>query len=160
MSEKRKADDAADGEAKRQKTSEDAESTTGDADKTAPLSLGAFSVSLAVKNIKASIEFYQKLGFVQVHGAVEQRYVIMRSGSTNIGLFEGMFESNILTFNPGWDQQANPVEGEFTDVRKLQQHYKDQGLKLKSETSEDGQGPASIMLEDPDGNTILVDQHV
>jgi len=121
--------------------------------------LGAFSASLAVKDIEASIAFYEKLGFSNVGGKLEQNWVILRNGTTTIGLFQGMFEENILTFNPGWNAEAKPLE-EFQDVREIQAHLKERGVKLIAEADPEGAGPASLVLADPDGNTILIDQHV
>jgi catechol 2,3-dioxygenase-like lactoylglutathione lyase family enzyme len=121
--------------------------------------LGAFSVSLAVKDIEASQAFYGKLGFTPVMGSPAERWVILRNGSATIGLFQGMFERNLLTFNPGWDEQAQPV-GAFTDVREHQRRLKAQGVTLASEVDESTTGPGSFMLIDPDGNPVLVDQHV
>ncbi len=121
--------------------------------------LGCFSVSLSVKDLAASSAFYQKLGFEVFHDASEHNYMILAMGDTKIGLFQGMFEGNILTFNPGWDQDARPLES-YTDVRRIQEKLKSEGLTLASETDEDGTGPASITLIDPDGNAILIDQHV
>ena len=123
------------------------------------MNLGAFSVSLSVKDIAASREFYEKLGFRPVGGDPEQNWQILRNGHVTIGLFHGMFEGNILTFNPGWDSQAQPVD-DFTDVRELQRSLKAQGIKMTVEADESGDGPASFMLQDPDGNAILFDQHV
>ena len=123
------------------------------------MNLGAFSVSLSVKDIAASREFYEKLGFEQVAGDQSQNWLILRSGTTNIGLFQGMFEGNILTFNPGWSQLAEPL-GEFEDVRELQKKLKAAGLVLKTEADETTTGPASLTLVDPDGNSVLLDQHV
>ena len=123
------------------------------------MDLGAFSVSLAVRDIEASKRFYEKLGFGVVMGDQSENWLILRNGGHTIGLFQGMFENNILTFNPGWDDDAQPL-GEFTDIRELQRQLKDAGLSLLSEADESGSGPASFMLADPDGNTILVDQHV
>lgn len=122
------------------------------------MQLGAFSVSLAVKDIEASKGFYEKLGFRAAGGDIEQNWLIMRNGDHVIGLFQGMFDSNILTFNPGWDQHCNETES-FTDVREIQASLKEDGVALSSEADADSDGPASIMLEDPDGNTILIDQH-
>lgn len=122
------------------------------------MQLGAFSVSLAVKDIQASFDFYQKLGFVQFHGDIEQKWLILKNGETVIGLFEGMFESNILTFNPGWDSSANNLD-DFTDVREIQKHLKASGITLTSEADESTSGPAEVTLVDPDGNVILLDQH-
>ena len=124
-----------------------------------PTSLGAFSVSLAVKDLRASRAFYEKLGFEMVGGEPAQNWLILRNGTATIGLFQGMFERNILTFNPGWDEKAQAV-GEFADVREHQRRLKSKGLALATEADEKGAGPASFMLMDPDGNPILVDQHV
>ncbi len=121
--------------------------------------LGCFSVSLAVKDLAASSAFYQKLGFEVFHDASAHNYMILAMGDTKIGLFQGMFEGNILTFNPGWNQDAQPVES-FTDVRDVQKTLKSAGLELIAEADEDTTGPASITLMDPDGNAILIDQHV
>jgi catechol 2,3-dioxygenase-like lactoylglutathione lyase family enzyme len=123
------------------------------------MELGAFSVSLSVKDLAASREFYEKLGFSPVGGDPDEDWQILRNGDVTIGLFHGMFEGNILTFNPGWDSQARPVE-EFTDVRELQRRLKAQGLEMTAEADESGSGPASFVVLDPDGNAILVDQHV
>lgn len=123
------------------------------------MQLGAFSISLAVKDIHASRAFYEKLGFRDFAGNVAQRWLIMRNGSTVIGLFQGMFEKNALTFNPGWDQDAQPLSS-FTDVRDLQKQLKAAGVPLLQEADESTTGPASFFLLDPDGNPILVDQHV
>ena len=123
------------------------------------MNLGAFSVSLSVKDIATSREFYEKLGFRPVGGDPDQNWQILRNGEVTIGLFQGMFEGNILTFNPGWDSQARPVD-EFTDVRELQRRLKAQGLKMTVEADESGSGPASFIMLDPDGNPLLFDQHV
>lgn len=123
------------------------------------MNLGAFSVSLAVKDIQASKEFYEKLGFTVFGGVQEQNWLIMKNGDVVIGLFQGMFEDNIMTFNPGWDQNSQALES-FTDVRQLQQALKDKGIALLSEADEGTSGPASFALADPDGNMILFDQHV
>ena len=123
------------------------------------MELGAFSVSLAVKDIEASKLFYEKLGFKVFAGDQTQNWLIMKNGDHAIGLFQGMFEQNILTFNPGWNSDAQPL-GEFTDVRELQRRFKANGVNLISEADESSNGPASLMLVDPDGNTILLDQHV
>ncbi|MGW8368687.1 MAG: VOC family protein [Gammaproteobacteria bacterium] len=123
------------------------------------MDLGAFSVSLAVKDIEASKHFYEKLGFKVFGGDQSQNWLIMKNGDHVIGLFQGMFETNILTFNPGWDNEAQKL-AEFTDVRELQRQLKGRGVALISEADEDSTGPASFMMVDPDGNTILVDQHV
>ena len=124
-----------------------------------PTTLGAFSVSLAVKNLQASQAFYEKLGFQVVGGNAAQNWLILRNGTVTIGLFQGMFNGNILTFNPGWDGNAQAVES-FTDVREHQRRLKSSGLTLTTEADEKGTGPASLMLADPDGNVILIDQHV
>ena len=123
------------------------------------MELGAFSVSLAVKDIEASKLFYEKLGFTAFAGDQSQNWLIMKNGSHVIGLFQGMFEDNILTFNPGWNSDAQPL-GEFTDVRELQRRLKAQGITPISEADENSAGPASFVIVDPDGNTILLDQHV
>lgn len=127
--------------------------------KGANMELGAFSVSLAVKDIQASKAFYQKLGFTVFMGDVSQNWLILKNGNHVIGLFQGMFEKNILTFNPGWDQNSHKRES-FTDVRELQRQLKAQGVTLQSEADESTTGPASFVVLDPDGNPILVDQHV
>ena len=123
------------------------------------MELGAFSISLAVKDIEASREFYEKLGFTAVGGDASQNWLILRNGGHTIGLFQGMFEKNILTFNPGWDADAQKLDS-FTDVRELQRRLKDQGVELQQEADESTTGPASFVVVDPDGNPILVDQHV
>lgn len=123
------------------------------------MELGAFSISLAVKDIAASKNFYEKLGFKVVAGDQAQNWLIMKNGEHAIGLFQGMFEKNILTFNPGWNQNAEKLK-EFTDVRELQRQLKERGVKLLSEAEEHSSGPGSLMVQDPDGNTILIDQHV
>src|SRR5688500_7815677 len=123
------------------------------------MQLGNFSISLAVKDIEASKKFYEKLGFTVFGGDQSQNWLIMKNGEHVIGLFQGMFEKNILTFNPGWDSDAQPL-GEFTDIRQLQRRLKERGVELISEADETTTGPASLMLLDPDGNTILLDQHV
>lgn len=120
--------------------------------------LGNFSVSLAVKDLEASRQFYEKLGFTTFGGEATQGWLILKSGEVIIGLFHGMFEKNILTFNPGWDSNAQPLVG-FTDVRELQRNLKTKGVVLTTEADETTTGPASFMLLDPDGNPILVDQH-
>jgi lactoylglutathione lyase len=121
--------------------------------------LGAFSVSLAVKDIDASKRFYETLGFSAFGGDPTQGWLILRNGEHVIGLFQGMFEKNILTFNPGWDQAAQPL-ATFTDVRELQRRLKAAGLVLDGEADEATSGPAHLMLSDPDGNAILIDQHI
>jgi predicted enzyme related to lactoylglutathione lyase len=123
------------------------------------MELGNFSVSLAVKDIEASKLFYEKLGFTVFMGNQSQNWLIMKNGGHAIGLFQGMFEKNILTFNPGWNSDAQQL-GEFTDVRDLQRQLKDLGVNMMVEADESSTGPASFMIVDPDGNTILVDQHV
>lgn len=120
--------------------------------------LGAFSVSLTVKDIAASKAFYEKLGFNTMGGEQSQGWLILKNGDTIIGLFQGMFEKNILTFNPGWDQNAQNL-AEFTDVRAIQQHLLAQGITLLQSADESTIGPAHIVLEDPDGNQIMLDQH-
>jgi predicted enzyme related to lactoylglutathione lyase len=122
------------------------------------MKLGAFSVSLSVKDLNVSKEFYENLGFKEFGGGMEQNYLIMKNGNALIGLFQGMFEGNILTFNPGWDENAKNLD-EFDDVRKIQQHLKNQGVQMISEADETTAGPASFMITDPDGNVVLVDQH-
>lgn len=123
------------------------------------MKLGAFSSSLSVKDIHASKQFYENLGFSVFGGDIDQNWLIMKNGNALIGLFQGMFESNILTFNPGWDENAQLLE-EFDDVRVIQKDLKSKGVKFESEADEDSLGPASFMILDPDGNTILLDQHV
>jgi lactoylglutathione lyase len=121
--------------------------------------LGAFSISLAVKNLEASRIFYEKLGFKVFAGDVAQNWLILKNGDHVIGLFQGLFEKNILTFNPGWDNNAQKLDT-FTDVRDLQRQLKAKGITFQAEADEKSTGPASFMIEDPDGNPILVDQHV
>jgi catechol 2,3-dioxygenase-like lactoylglutathione lyase family enzyme len=123
------------------------------------MELGAFSISLAVKDIDASKAFYEKLGFEVFMGDISQNWLILRNGEYVIGLFQGMFEKNLLTFNPGWNQQTQPLES-FTDIRELQRQLKSQGVEFMSEADENTTGPASFMIADPDGNPILFDQHV
>ena len=123
------------------------------------MELGNFSISLAVKDIQASKAFYEKLGFEAFMGDISQNWLIMRNGEHAIGLFQGMFERNILTFNPGWDSSAQKLDT-FTDVREIQKQLRAQDVQLLSEADEGTTGPASFMVMDPDGNTILVDQHV
>lgn len=123
------------------------------------MELGAFSVSLSVKDINASKRFYESLGFAVTGGDIEQKWLILRNGkSTTIGLFEGMFDNNMLTFNPGWDNSANEVDS-FTDVRNIQKTLMNKGISIQTTCDENTQGPAHIMLEDPDGNPVLIDQH-
>jgi catechol 2,3-dioxygenase-like lactoylglutathione lyase family enzyme len=123
------------------------------------MQLGNFSVSLTVKDIKVSKAFYEKLDFKQVAGKLEQNWVVLQNGTTKIGLFQGMFEKNSLTFNPGWDEERKTPK-DFQDVRELQRMLKQRGLKLQIEADESSDGPAHFALVDPDGNPILVDQHV
>ena len=125
------------------------------------MNLGAFSISLSVKDLEKSKDFYAKLGFEIAGGDPEQNWLIMRNrvGGTTIGLFQGMFPKNMLTFNPGWTADAEPLE-DFTDVRDIQDALKNSGLVIGSEIDSQSDGPASLMLEDPDGNPILIDQHV
>ena len=120
--------------------------------------LGAFSISLAVKDIHASKTFYEQLGFSTLGGDINQKWLILKNGDAIIGLFEGMFEGNIITFNPGWDQNAKNTEA-FDDVRVIQSHLKLAGIELSTEADETTTGPAHITLTDPDGNAILIDQH-
>ncbi|GAB1404468.1 hypothetical protein MASR1M74_16470 [Lentimicrobium sp.] len=122
------------------------------------MKLGAFSISLAVKDIRKSKEFYENLGFSDLGGDINQKWLIMKNGNAIIGLFEGMFENNIITFNPGWDENAQNVE-EFDDVRIIQEHLKKCGIVLTAEAATNTTGPAHITLTDPDGNNILIDQH-
>ena len=123
------------------------------------MELGAFSISLAVKDIKASRAFYEKLGFKSFGGNEAQNWLILKNGDHVIGLFQGMFDKNILTFKPGWDQNAQKLPS-YTDVRELQRKLKVQGVKLMNEADESTTGPASFIAVDPDGNPVLVDQHV
>jgi len=123
------------------------------------MQLGAFSISLAVKDLEASRRFYEKFGFAAFAGDASQHWLILKNGDHVIGLFEGMFERNILTFNPGWDHNAQPLAS-FTDIRELQQQLKARGVQLQQEADESTTGPASFMAVDPDGNPILVDQHL
>lgn len=123
------------------------------------MELGAFSISLSVKDINISKGFYEQLGFTVFGGAIEKNYLIMKNGNALVGLFQGMFENNILTFNPGWDENANSLKT-FTDVRDIQKHLKNNNIKLVTEANETTSGPASLVITDPDGNTILIDQHI
>jgi lactoylglutathione lyase len=123
------------------------------------MELGAFSISLAVKDLEASRKFYEKFGFKAFHGDPSQNWLILKNGDHVIGLFQGMFDKNILTFNPGWDTNAQKL-ATFTDVRELQRRLKAQGVQLVNEADESTTGPASFIAVDPDGNPILVDQHV
>jgi lactoylglutathione lyase len=122
------------------------------------MKLGAFSVSLAVKDIAASRAFYEKFGFSILGGNQDQRWLIMKNDDVLIGLFQGMFEGNILTFNPGWDSNAKNLD-DFTDIRDIQRHLKSHGIALSTAADESTEGPASFTVTDPDGNQILVDQH-
>ena len=123
------------------------------------MELGAFSISLAVEDLQASRTFYEKFGFTVFAGDADQNWLILKNGEHVIGLFQGMFEKNMLTFNPGWDSNADELDT-FTDVRDLQRQLKAQGVELMSEADESMTGPASFVVMDPDGNPILVDQHV
>ena len=123
------------------------------------MKLGILSVSLSVKDIHKSKEFYEKLGFTVFGGDLEKNYLIMKNENSLIGLFQGMFENNILTFNPGWDANCNVLE-DFNDVREIQKIIKAKGIKLDNEANENTKGPASFTVLDPDGNAILIDQHV
>lgn len=123
------------------------------------MKLGAFSISLAVKDLRKSRDFYEKLGFSVFGGNTEMNYLIMKNGDSLIGLFQGMFDKNILTFNPGWDQNAAALDT-FDDVRDIQKVLKEKKVELNSEADENSSGPASITLIDPDGNPVLIDQHV
>ncbi len=122
------------------------------------LKLGAFSVSLSVKDLKVSKAFYENLGFTVFAGEFDKNYLIMKNGNSLIGLFQGMFQGNILSFNPGWDENAQNLEN-FDDVREIQKHLKNRNVTLKTEADENTTGPARLMLNDPDGNLILIDQH-
>jgi len=123
------------------------------------MKLGAFSISLSVKDINASQLFYENLGFEVFSGDLDKNYLIMKNGNALVGLFQGMFENNLLTFNPGWDESANSLDS-YDDVRKIQKSLKDKDIKLESEADENSSGPASFVVIDPDGNVVLVDQHV
>jgi lactoylglutathione lyase len=123
------------------------------------MTLGAFSISLAVKNLETSRTFYEKLGFKVFAGNASQNWLILKDGDHAIGVFQGMFEKNILTFNPGWDSNAKKLDA-FTDVRDLQRQLKVKGIAFQTEADEKSTGPASFMIVDPDGNPILIDQHV
>ena len=122
------------------------------------MNLGNFSQSLAVKDVAASKDFYQKLGFEIFHDQTEHGWVIMKSPTAVIGLFQGMFEKNIMTFNPGWDANGQNTE-DFTDIRDIQKKLKSEGIKIAKEVDENSSGPASFVVEDPDGNPIMFDQH-
>jgi len=122
------------------------------------MKLGAFSISLSVKDLQKSKDFYEKLGFSTMAGSTEQNYLIMKNEEHLIGLFQAMFDGNMLTFNPGWDQNAQNLEA-FNDVREIQKHLKENGVQLDKEANETTSGPEHIFLKDPDGNMILIDQH-
>ena len=122
------------------------------------MKLGAFSISLNVKDIHKSKDFYENLGFKILGGDISKNYLVMKNENAIIGLFQGMFDKNILTFNPGWDENAENLES-FTDVRELQKLLKEKGMNLQTEADESSEGPAFITIEDPDGNPILIDQH-
>jgi predicted enzyme related to lactoylglutathione lyase len=126
--------------------------------KTEHMKLGAFSISLNVKDIKTSKQFYENLGFTVLGGKMEQNYLIMKNENTLIGLFQGMFENNILTFNPGWDENAKNLEN-FEDIRKIQKELISNGITIEKKIAENTTGPASFIITDPDGNIILMDQH-
>lgn len=123
------------------------------------MKLGAFSISLSVKDLEISKIFYENIGFTVFAGSMESNYLIMKNGNALVGLFQGMFENNIMTFNPGWDENAKTLE-DFDDVRDIQKHLKNNSISLQTEADENSTGPASIVLTDPDGNTILIDQHI
>ncbi|MEM1249800.1 MAG: VOC family protein [Acidobacteriota bacterium] len=123
------------------------------------MQLGAFSLSLTVKDLSVSFDFYKKLGFDKFHGDESQGWLILTNGSTKIGLFQGMFDKNMLTFNPGWSQSAEELDS-YTDVREIQKSLKEAGIELTMEADPETTGPASLMLVDPDGNPVLIDQHV
>lgn len=129
-----------------------------DSKKQNTMELGAFSISLKVKDIKKSVEFYEKLGFTYKGGNIDQNWIVLKNGNTVIGLFQGFIEENTLTFNPGWDQSASEVNP-FTDVREIQKKLKEKGVKVDREANESTKGPEYIVLKDPDGNSILIDQH-
>jgi catechol-2,3-dioxygenase len=120
---------------------------------------GAFSISLSVRDIRLSKQFYENLGFSVFAGDLERNYLIMKNGNALIGLFQGMFDQNILTFNPGWEENAKKLD-QFDDVREIQKHLKSRNISLDSEADENSSGPASFVLKDPDGNLILFDQHI
>lgn len=122
------------------------------------MKLGAFSISLSVKDIHASKAFYENLGFESFGGNIDQKWLILKNGDAIIGLFQGMFPNNIITFNPGWDQDAKPFDP-FDDVRDIQKHLKSKGVALTTEADETTTGPAHLILSDPDGNVVMLDQH-
>lgn len=154
-----KQSDAASSGSKKSVNQDDNQPSESSQTREQDMQLGAFSVSLAVKNLEASQAFYEKLGFKRFAGEPAQNWLILKNGDHVIGLFQGMFEKNIMTFNPGWDQNAQKLAS-FTDVRELQRQLKAQGVQLATEADEKTTGPASFMVADPDGNTILFDQHV
>jgi len=123
------------------------------------MKLGAFSISLSVKDLDTSKRFYETLGFAVFAGDAAKNYLIMKNGNALVGLFHGMFENNILTFNPGWDENAQTLE-QYDDVRDIQRQLKEKGIQLAAEADESTSGPAHLMMVDPDGNTILIDQHI
>lgn len=123
------------------------------------MKLGAFSISLSVKNIKTSKAFYEKLGFSVFAGEIDKKYLILKNENTIVGLFEGMFDKNMLTFNPGWDHNANKLE-DYDDIRDIQKQLISAGLELSSKVGENTTGPANLVLVDPDGNPVLLDQHI
>jgi len=122
------------------------------------MSLGAFSLSLTVKDIKVSLDFYEKLGFTKFHGDIDQKWLILQNGDVTIGLFEGMFEKNIMTFNPGWDNNAEEVNP-FTDVRDIQKELHEKGIEFIQTVEDSSEGPGNFIILDPDGNPIMLDQH-
>ena len=122
------------------------------------MKLGAFSISLSVQDIKASKQFYENLGFTILGGSLDQNYLIMKNENSLIGLFQGMFDNNILTFNPGWDENGNNINS-FNDIREIQEELKNKGIKIENEIDKTSSGPASFMVTDPDGNVLLFDQH-
>ncbi|WP_424493274.1 VOC family protein [Salinimicrobium sp. GXAS 041] len=122
------------------------------------MKLGAFSISLSVKDIKASKQFYENLGFTVLGGGLDKNYLIMKNENSLIGLFQGMFDKNILTFNPGWDENGDNVES-FNDIREIQEELKNKGIPIENEVDKNSSGPASFVVTDPDGNVILIDQH-
>lgn len=123
------------------------------------MKLGAFSVSLNVKDINKSYEFYQKLGFTKFHGEIEQNWLILKNGETVIGLFQGMLDKNMLTFNPGWNQNGENLD-DYDDIRKIRDDLQAKGVEIVNMTEENPEGPANFFVEDPDGNVILLDQHI
>ncbi len=122
------------------------------------MKLGAFSISLSVKDINASKQFYENLGFTVLAGSLDKNYLIMKNENSLIGLFQGMFDNNILTFNPGWDENGNNIES-FNDIREIQEELKNKGIKIENEIDKTSSGPASFKITDPDGNVVLIDQH-